>query len=37
MFNKERWTLPMQIAAGLLLCELLRQVAMFALRALGKG
>ena len=36
MFNKEWWTLPLQIAAGLLLTEVLRQIALFVLHAMGK-
>jgi hypothetical protein len=37
MFNKDWWTLPVQIAVGLLLTDVVRMVAVFVLRAIGKG
>ena len=36
MFNKEWWTLPLQIAMGLLLTDVVRMIAVAVLRAIGK-
>lgn len=37
MFNQEWWKLPMQIAVGLLLCDVIRAIVLFLLRAVGAG
>jgi hypothetical protein len=37
MLNAEWWKLPLQIAVGLLLTDVVRMVAVFVLRAIGKG
>lgn len=37
MFNKDWWTLPLQIAMGLLLTDVVRMIAVTVLRAIGKG
>lgn len=36
MFNSEWWKLPMQIAAGLLIVEVIRMIAVFVLQAVGR-
>lgn len=37
MFDKEWWKLPLQIAMGLLLTEVIRAVVLFVLRAISSG
>ena len=36
MFNKDWWNLPLQIACGLLMVDVIRMLAAFILRAVAK-